>query len=52
VTRRRRRPWIADHRIEALLGGAAMLAGALLLRDAYDGRGRPTPPLLRPFQFL
>lgn len=42
---------IADRKTEIILGIAAFLGGALLLRDAYDNRGRPVPPWARPFTF-
>ena len=48
-----RRPGIfRNHRVEALAGGLLMLAGGLLLKDAYEGRGIEQPRFLRPFTFL
>jgi hypothetical protein len=38
---------MADRRTEILLGAAAFAVGALLLRDAFDGRGRKQPWWLR-----
>jgi hypothetical protein len=35
-----------------VLGFAAFLGGALLIRDAYEGRGIDQPFFLRPFTFL
>ena len=45
----KRRPLIADHRVAVVLGLASFAAGWALLYDAYDGRGRDQPRLLRPF---
>jgi hypothetical protein len=38
-----RRPWIRDREL-ALYGGLALtIAGVLVLRDAFEDRGRPRP---------
>jgi hypothetical protein len=42
---------VADRNMEILLGLAALALGALLLRDAYEGRGRSQPALMRPFSW-
>ncbi len=40
------RPWITDGRSALLIGWALFVAGALVLYDAYDRRGRnPRWPL-------
>lgn len=44
-----RRHWMADRRLEAWLGVAAFVGGSLLIRDAYEGRGRDVPFWARPF---
>jgi hypothetical protein len=42
-------PIIRDRRI-ALWGGLALfVVGGIMLRDAYEGRGRNTPLIMRPF---
>jgi hypothetical protein len=46
-----RRPFIRDPILEALAGLVLFGAGALLLHDAYDARGRKQPRILRPFSF-
>lgn len=48
---RRRRHYIADQRAEVLAGLAAFVLGAMLLHDAYEGRGRDQPRVMRPFSF-
>lgn len=41
---------LVRNRTVALYGGLAMfVGGAVLLHDAYEGRGRPTPWWARPF---
>lgn len=42
---------IPDRRLELAAGAAAFLLGAVLIRDAYDGRGIDQPFWLRPFSF-
>lgn len=49
ATARRGGHYIGNANVEAALGIAAGLLAWALLRDAYDGRGRSTPVLLRPF---
>jgi hypothetical protein len=44
-----RKPLMGNARSEALLGLVAFAAGAYLLWDAYEGHGRTTPLILRPF---
>lgn len=51
MTRRRRGHYIADQRAEVAAGVLAFLIGAVLLHDAYEGRGRDQPRLMRPFSF-
>lgn len=46
-----KRPIIADRRTAVVVGLALFVAGAIVLHDAYEGRGRDTPALLRPFTF-
>lgn len=46
-----KRPLIADRGLALALGMVAFGVGAVLLYDAYEGRGRSTPRLLRPFTF-
>lgn len=46
-----RRPFIRDPVTEALAGLALFIAGAVLLHDAYDARGRKLPWPMRPFSF-
>lgn len=48
---RGRRHIIADRRLELILGAAGFIAGSLLIRDAYEGRGARMPALLRPFSW-
>lgn len=43
---------IASQKTEAFLGWAVFLAGAFLLKDAYDRRGRDQPWWGKPFTFL
>jgi hypothetical protein len=45
----RHRPVVADHRLGVALGLGCFLLGWGFLYDAYDGRGRDQPRLLRPF---
>lgn len=42
-------PLVADQGTAIALGLAAFRVGWLLLWDAWEGRGRPTPPVMRPF---
>jgi hypothetical protein len=42
---------IRSRKAEIALGVAAFLAGSLLIRDAYDGRGREMPWAFRPFSW-
>ena len=44
-----KRPYIADTGTEIALGLALVVAGFVLLYDAYDGRGRQKPRILGPF---
>lgn len=46
---RKGRHIIASPAAEAAAGLAAFVVGWLLLKDAYDDRGREQPRLLRPF---
>jgi hypothetical protein len=47
VNRRRPGPWIRNQET-ALYGGIVLsVAGALMLRDAFEDRGKPRPWLLR-----
>lgn len=43
---------ISDARLETVVGVVALVLGAVLLRDAYEGRGRQQPVFMRPFTFL
>ena len=43
--------FIHDRRLEAAAGGFLFVAGAMLLHDAFERRGRPMPAVLRPFTF-
>lgn len=43
------RPVIASRRAEIGAGVALFIAGSLLIRDAYDNRGRQVPFWARPF---
>ncbi len=45
----RRRPLVASQSAAIVGGLAAFGLGWVLLHDAWEGRGRPTPKLLRPF---
>jgi hypothetical protein len=45
------RPLVADRRVALWAGIALFVGGAILMRDAYEGRGRDTPLILRPFTF-
>lgn len=47
----RRKHYIADPRLETLAGVALFICGAFLLHDAYEGRGKDQPRLMRPFSF-
>jgi len=40
---------VADARLETALGIGALVAAAVLLRDAYEQRARRQPLWLRPF---
>lgn len=40
-----------DRKVEIGLGVAAFIAGSLLIRDAYDGRGVDLPWFARPFSW-
>lgn len=42
---------VADARVETALGIAALVAAAVLLRDAYEQRARKQPFWLRPLAF-
>lgn len=44
-----RRPWIRDQQLALYAGIAMTLAGALLLRDAFEDRGASRP---WPFKLL
>jgi len=44
-----RRPFVRDHVLGVVLGLGCFAAGWALLWDAYDGRGRAQPRILRPF---
>jgi hypothetical protein len=46
-----RKPLIRDQRTCLVLGLVLFVLGAKLLHDAYEGRGRSAPLLLRPFTF-
>lgn len=43
------RPRFQDQATAILVGVALFVAGSFCLYDAWEGRGRPTPRLLRPF---
>lgn len=43
------RHWIANPAAETAAGVAAFVLGWLLLKDAYDDRGRSQPAWMRPF---
>lgn len=45
------RHYIANQRTEIAVGVVVFALGALLLHDAYDGRGKTQPRFLRPFSF-
>ncbi len=47
----KRRHLISHRGAELAAGFAAFAIGALLLHDAYDGRGIDQPRILRPFFF-
>ena len=44
-----KRPFIADHKTETAVGLALVVAGFVVLYDAFDGRGRKKPAILGPF---
>lgn len=44
-----RRVLVANPNVAVVIGIALFLLGSLFLHDAYEGRGRPTPGLMRPF---
>jgi len=46
-----RKPFIRNHKTAVLLGLALFAVGALVLWDAYEGRGKSTPRILRPVTF-
>lgn len=46
MSRRRRLPWIKNQRAALLLGLSLSLGGLLVLRDAYEDRGKPRPAWL------
>jgi len=37
------RPLVKDRTVALVLGAVAFVIGAVLIHDAYDGRGIPTP---------
>lgn len=45
----KKRPIVADQRVAIVGGLLAIVVGWGLLYDAWTGRGRPTPVVLRPF---
>jgi hypothetical protein len=51
TTIRRPRRLFADHRQGVVIGLGLFILGAIVLHDAYEGRGRNTPKILRPFTF-
>lgn len=44
-----RKPLIGNARSEAMLGLVVFGVGVYLLWDAYEGHGKNTPAILRPF---
>ena len=42
---------LRNRKTEAALGAAMFVAGSLLIRDAYEGRGQPLPWFARPFSW-
>jgi hypothetical protein len=45
------RPLIKNWKVAVVGGLVLFAAGAILLHDAYEGRGRKPPGILRPFTF-
>lgn len=45
------RPLVANRNVAKWGGLALFVAGAVLLHDAFEGRGRDTPLWARPFTF-
>lgn len=43
-----KRPYIANQHAELGVGAVLVVVGFALLWDAWDGRGRPAPKLLKP----
>lgn len=39
----RRKPWVRNRRVAQWGGYAALMAGAVLMWDAYENRGRSRP---------
>lgn len=46
-----RRHLIRNRDVEILAGLGALVLAAMLLKDAFEGRGHDQPRLLRPFSF-
>jgi hypothetical protein len=44
-----RRRLFRDQKSAVIVGLVLFVAGAIVLHDAYEGRGRATPLILRPF---
>lgn len=42
-------PHLRDHRTAVAVGVALFLLGSWFLHDAYEGRGRKAPFVMRPF---
>lgn len=43
--------YVADRKIEVVLGVTAFVVGSMLIKDAYENRGIPLPRLMRPFSW-
>lgn len=46
-----RRPHFRSQGVAITAGVALFLAGSYCLHDAWEGRGRPMPRILRPFSW-
>lgn len=49
MSQTQRRRLFKDQRSAIIVGLVLFIGGAIVLHDAYEGRGRNTPLLLRPF---
>lgn len=46
-----RHPFVPDQKMAIAIGAGLFLLGAWFLYDAWEGRGKKTPRILRPITF-